>query len=76
MKSNGNFFSLDGKSDVRPGVQDVIVLEEEKRRARERLRKDTRGGVLYPLVGGLRFKATSPTHRNGEPPLCERAHER
>jgi len=48
--------------------------ERERERERERvrregarvgeLRKDTRGGVLYPLVGGLRFKATSSTHRN------------
>jgi len=31
-------------------------------------------GVLYPLVGGLRFKATSPYPP--QLPLCERVHER
>lgn len=47
--------------------------EREEGRLGE-LRKDTHGGVLYPLVGGLRFKATSPYPP--QLPLCERVHER
>lgn len=65
------FFSPDSKSD--PGLRDFGMWTGGRERLGE-LRKDTRGGVLYPLVGGLRFKATSPTHRN--PHLCERVYAR
>lgn len=77
IKSNDNFFFLpSGRND--PGVRDIDGRMEGRREREEgrlgELRKDTHGGVLYPLVGGLRFKATSPYPP--QLPLCERVHER